>query len=140
MPRAASKPGLAFVGWTRATTWENVVFQRLPPIEDFLAIRMQPDFKARSAFEAEADKLFDEFLLRHGVTESAHIAAHQNHLQRVIQARDKRAATQEELDDLEAKRNNKKRDRKAGLSIREKNMTRSQLSKKKGLLQRNRVF
>ena len=40
MPRAATKPGLAFVGWTRATTWEKVVFQKLPPIEDFLAIRM----------------------------------------------------------------------------------------------------
>ena len=67
MPRAASKPGLAFVGWTRATSWENVIFQKLPPIEDFLAVRMQTDFKLRTVFEAEADKLHDEFLLRHGI-------------------------------------------------------------------------
>lgn len=100
MPRAASKPGLAFVGWTRATTWEKVVFQKLPPIEDFLAVRMQSDFKARTVFEAEADKFHDELLLRHGITESAHIADHQEHLKRVIKARDGRAATQAELDDV----------------------------------------
>ena len=100
MPRAASKPGLAFVGWTRATTWEKVVFQKLPPIEDFLAVRMQTDFKSRTLFEAEADKLHDDLLLRHGITEAAHIADHQEHLKRVIMARDGRPATQAELDDI----------------------------------------
>ena len=100
MFRAASKPGLAFVCWTRATTWEKVVFQNLPPIEHFLAVRMQSDFKARTVFEAEADKLHDELLLRHGITESAHIADHQEHLKRVIKARDGRAATQAEVDDV----------------------------------------
>ena len=34
MQRAASKPGLAFVGWMRATAWEKVVFVKLPPIEN----------------------------------------------------------------------------------------------------------
>ena len=73
---AAIKACLAFVGWTRATDWGKVVFQKLPPLEDFLAVRMQSDFKARTVFEAEAVKFHDELLLRRGITESAHIADH----------------------------------------------------------------
>jgi hypothetical protein len=39
-------------------------------------------------------------LLRYGITESVHIADHQEHLKRVIKARDGRAASEAELDDI----------------------------------------
>ena len=80
MPRAVSKLGLAFVTWTRATTWSKFVFQSLPPLEDFLAVRLTKDFQAREAFEIQADALHDAFLERHGITEEAHLQGHRAHL------------------------------------------------------------
>ena len=100
MQRAASQPGLAFVGWTRATAWEKVVFVKLPPIEDFLAIRIQSEFKARELFERIADNLHDEFLLRRGSTDAAQIAAHQEHLQESTRACQGQEATQAEIDNI----------------------------------------
>ena len=100
MLHAESKPGLAFVGWTRATTWAKVAFQKLPPIEDFMAIRLQQGFKVRSAFEASADALHDAFLLKRGISEAAHIHAHHDNLHRVTQEREGRPASKHELDDL----------------------------------------
>ena len=100
MVNAASKPGLAFVGWTRATTWAKVAFHSLPPLEDFLAIRLQTEFKVRAAFEASADALHDDLLSKRGVSEEMHIRAHQEHLGRVLLAREGRAATPVELDDI----------------------------------------
>ena len=99
-PQAASKPGLAFVGWTRATTWDKVAFQSLPPLADFVKIRSQPEFKIRSAFETEADTLHDAFMARRGVVEEAHIHAHHQHLQNLMKSKEERPATQDELQDL----------------------------------------
>jgi hypothetical protein len=83
-PQAASKPGLAFVGWTRATTWAKTAFQSLPPLADFIKIRSQPEFKIRSKFETEADALHDAFM------------ALQSHLK----SKEDRLATQDELQDI----------------------------------------
>jgi len=84
MRSAVSRPGLAFVGWTRATTWAKVAFQSLPPFEDFLAIRLQQDFKARTFFESTADELHDSLLRRRGITEEMQIQGHHEHLKAVV--------------------------------------------------------
>ena len=83
MKNAVSQPGLAFVGWTRATTWERVAFQSLPPLEDFIAVRMHQAFKAREDFEAAADELHDAFLRKRGITEDMQIRAHPEHLKTI---------------------------------------------------------
>ena len=97
MRNAVSQPGLAFVGWTRATTWARVAFQSLPPLEDFIAVRLQQAFKARAEFEASADKLHDSFLHRRGITEDMQIQAHQKHLQHFLMEREGRPATDSEV-------------------------------------------
>ena len=102
MPAAASKPGLAFVGWTRATQWAKVAFHGLPPLEEFLAVRMQRDFQLRSAFEEHADALHDAFLLKRGISHQQHLAAHQAHLDRSFMETEGRHASAAELQDLEA--------------------------------------
>ena len=67
MPMPAARLGLAFVGWTRATAWAKVAFINLPPLDQFLAMRIQPAFKSRCIFEENADKLHDALLLGRGV-------------------------------------------------------------------------
>ena len=52
MIRAVSRMGLAFVAWTRSTSWERMAFVSLPPLEDFLAVRFSKEFRARESFEA----------------------------------------------------------------------------------------
>ena len=100
MRNAVSQPGLAFVGWTRATTWARVAFQSLPPLEDFIAVRLQQAFKARAEFEASADKLHDSFLHRRGITEDMQIQAHQKHLKHFLMEREGRPATDSEVGDI----------------------------------------
>ena len=102
MPAPASKPGLAFVGWTRATTWERVAFHGLPALEEFLAVRQTKDFKVRGDFETHADLLYDNFLHKLGHSEEQQIRDHKNHLDCVLMEQQKRHATDAELDDLEA--------------------------------------
>ena len=102
MPAPASKTGLAFVGWTRATTWERVAFHGLPALEEFLAVRQTKDFKVRGDFETHADLLYDNFLNKLGHSEEQQIRDHKNHLDRVLMEQQKRPATDAELDDLEA--------------------------------------
>ena len=68
---SVSKLGLAFVAWTRATTWAKMAFHKLPRFEDFLSARLTKEFEARSAFESKADTLFAAFLQRRGMTEDA---------------------------------------------------------------------
>ena len=94
MPAPASKPGLAFVAWTRATIWERVAFHALPAQTN--------DFKVRGEFETLADLLYDNFLLKLGHSEEQQIRDHKNHLDRVLMEQQKRPATDGELDDLEA--------------------------------------
>ena len=84
MPRPASKMGLAFVGWTRATKWSKIGFESLPPIDHFLAVRLQADFKNRAGFEEEADRLHDALLQQRGISEQNHLRAHQEHFSQGI--------------------------------------------------------
>ena len=51
----ASTPGLAFVGWTRVTKWSRMAFCELPPLGDYLSVRLHDGFKLREQFEARAD-------------------------------------------------------------------------------------
>ena len=101
MPRAVSKMGLAFVAWTRATHWARVAFQRLPPFEEFLAVRLQDVFLCRAAFEASADDLADAFQKKRGAFGDELIEAHRQHFQRA-RKEEGRAATEAELKDLDA--------------------------------------
>ena len=58
----AGKPGLAFVGWTRATSWARMAFCNLPTLGDFLAVRLTAGFKHRTEFECVADDRHEELL------------------------------------------------------------------------------
>ena len=84
MPRAVAKLGLAFVAWTRATKWAKVAFQSLPPLEEFLAVRLGKEFVLRRDFEARADDLHDAFLQNRGITQEMQIQAHRAHLQQFL--------------------------------------------------------
>ena len=101
MPAPASKPGLPFVGWTRATKWARVAFHGLPALEEFLAVRTTKEFQVRSDFERHADVLHDAFLQELGVTEEQQVAAHKNHLDNFLMRDQKRHATAAELQDIE---------------------------------------
>ena len=101
MPAPASKPGLAFVGWTRATAWERVAFHGLPSFEEFLAVRQTKDFQVRGEFERHADFLYDDFLNKLGHNEEQQIHEHKRHLHSVLMEEHNRHATDAELDDLE---------------------------------------
>ena len=101
MPAPASKPGLAFVGWTRATTWGRVAFHGLPALEEFLAVRQTKDFKVRGEFETHADLMYDNFLDKLGHSEEQQIHDHKEHLDSVIMEEHNRHATDTEFADLE---------------------------------------
>ena len=102
MPAPASKAGLPFVGWTRATMWSRVAFHGLPPLEEFLAVRSTPEFRARSVFEAHADSQHDAFLQQYGATHEQQVADHKVHLNNLLLRKEERSATEEELQDIEA--------------------------------------
>lgn len=61
-------PGVAFVAWTRATSWPRVAFRELPKLSSFLDIRKRPDFLRRAEFEKWADEQHDATMKEHGVT------------------------------------------------------------------------
>ena len=100
MPKPASKMGLAFVGWTRATKWSKIAFESLPPIDHFLSVRLQADFKTRARFEEEADRLHDALLQQRGISEQNHLREHQKHFSKCILSAESRAATLHELEDI----------------------------------------
>ena len=100
MPMPAARLGLAFVGWTRATAWAKIAFKSLPPLDHFLAMRLQPAFKSRCSFEEKADQLHDAFLLSRGVDQQEHVQAHQQHLAQQLRAKDNRDPTAYELEDI----------------------------------------
>ena len=100
MPRPASKMGLAFVAWTRATKWSKIAFESLPPLDDFLSVRLQADFKNRARFEADADRLHDALLQQRGIVEKDHLRAHQEHFSKSVRCSEDRAATPHELEDI----------------------------------------
>ena len=72
-----SESGLALVGWTRPTSWARVAFRSPPPLEDFIAMRLQPDYRARADLESLAKDLHDGFLRRRGITENMQFHTHQ---------------------------------------------------------------
>ena len=47
-------PGLGFVATTRTEYYEKLAFEKLPPYEEFLAIRNTATFKDREKFEKKA--------------------------------------------------------------------------------------
>jgi hypothetical protein len=102
MPRAVAKLGLAFVAWTRATTWAKMAFQALPPLEDFLAVRLTKDFQTRETFEIQADDRHDAFLNNRGISEESQLAAHRAHLRASLLRTDAREPAEEEYQDLQA--------------------------------------
>ena len=75
-----SKLGLAFVAWTRATSWHKMAFHQLPPMAEFMAARLTREFEARSTFEQKAASMFAHMLKRRGVSPEALLRAHEEHL------------------------------------------------------------
>ena len=100
MPRPVTRPGLAFVAWTRVAQFKKIGFRRLPPLEDFIAVRQQLDFKQRCAFEVRADALHDELLARRGVLEREHSVKHQKHFADGLWASHRRVPEDHEMQDL----------------------------------------
>ena len=54
--------GLAFVAWTRVTTFDKLAFRSLPPLPAFYAVRQSQEFQAREVFESEIADLHEAFL------------------------------------------------------------------------------
>ena len=101
MPKAVAKLGLAFVAWTRVTKWSKMAFQSLPPLEEFLAVRLTKEFQRREAFEKQADDLHDCFMRTQRITEEKHLGAHLKHLQHHLMTTEFRVASEVELKDIE---------------------------------------
>ena len=100
MPRAVSKLGLAFVAWTRATQWSKVAFQSIPPLEEFVAVRLSREFQLREGFETKADELDDAFLESRCITQVMQLEAHLEHLEQHMQTKFKRHASEAERNDM----------------------------------------
>ena len=96
------KLGLAFVAWTRATNWQSMAFHKLPPLTDFLSVRLTKEFSARAEFESKADAMFARLLERRGTSPEALLAEHEQHLRTTTQAKEAREPTDAELADLRA--------------------------------------
>ena len=86
--------GLAFVAWTRATTFKKVAFQSIPPLEDFVAVRLSREFQLREEFETKADDFHDAFLKSRGIAQDKHLAAHLEHLEQHMQTKFQKSANQ----------------------------------------------
>ena len=95
-----SKLGLAFVAWTRSTSWQKMAFHKLPPMEEFVAARLTREFEARSTFEQKADSMFAHMLERRGVSPEALLRAHEEHQTAGLQAQEHRVPSDAELADL----------------------------------------
>ena len=100
--QTVSKLGLAFVAWTRATLWEKMAFQKLPPLEDFIAARLTREFAARSAFESKADDMFVDFLQKRGMSVESLGQAHEKHFKAMVAKEERREVSEAELVDLHA--------------------------------------
>ena len=101
MVAPCSKAGLPFVGWTRATAWNRVAFHGLPPLQEFINVRTSQEFRCRSSFEGLADSHHDAFLESMGASQSQQVDDHKRHLDAYVTAAHGRAATIEELQDVE---------------------------------------
>ena len=74
MEGSAGVPAMAFV---------KFAFQSLPPLIEFLAVRLCKEFELRRAFEARSDDLHDAFLHSRGITQEMQSQAHATHLRLV---------------------------------------------------------
>ena len=77
------QPGMAFTALTRAEIWAKVAFRNMPPLLDFFAVRRSKMFKAREAFERQADDLHEATLHSLGYSVAQERADHVAHLQAV---------------------------------------------------------
>ena len=68
--------GLAFVAWTRVTSWTRMAFCNLPTFDRFLVARASEDFKLRETFEANADDLHATMLLKRGISPEREVELH----------------------------------------------------------------
>ena len=102
MLRPVARMGLALVAWTRATRWCRVAFRGLPPMEEFLAVRLSTEFRARERFEYEADRRHDAYLLSRGISLDQQVADHIEHLRQKTRREFHREATPLEIADLES--------------------------------------
>eukprot|EP00973_Karenia_brevis_P043474 6024273-Karenia_brevis.AAC.1 len=75
--------------------------QKLTTTNDFIAIRLQAEFKSRAGCESRADRLHDLFLDSEGIMNEAHVAAHKIHFAKRVLQKEGRAPTEFEISDLE---------------------------------------
>jgi hypothetical protein len=92
--------GLAFVAWTRVTTWRRLAFRNLPPFADFLAARQTKEFQLRENFESWADAAHDCFMEARGMTPSDEEEQHLSHFRHCLRRDTGLAPTPAEEDDL----------------------------------------
>ena len=92
--------GLAFVAWTRVTTWRRLAFRNLPPFADFLAARLTKDFQLRENFESWADAAHDRFMESRGMTSGDEEKQHLKHFRDCVRLDTGLEPTPAEVDDL----------------------------------------
>ena len=94
------QPGLAFVGWTRVTSWARMAFCALPPLVDFYSVRLTPGFRQRESFEAWADVAHDNFMKERGFHANQEVQAHLQHYRDHLQVKEQRLPTPAEEADI----------------------------------------
>ena len=92
--------GLAFVAWTRVTTWRRLAFRNLPQFADFLAVRQTKDFQLRENFESWADAAHDRFMESRGMTPCDEEQQHLKHFRDCVRRDTGLEPTPAEIDDL----------------------------------------
>jgi len=92
--------GLAFVGWTRVTTWSKMAFRALPPLDCFTAIRRSAEFKRRAIFESYADTAHDAYMASIGISPLQELEMHMKHLTKSTWQVRGAPPTAEEIDDI----------------------------------------
>ena len=92
--------GLAFVAWTRVTTWQRVALRNLPQFADFLAVRQTKDFKLRENFESWADAAHDRFMESRGMTSHDEEEQHSKHFRDGVRRDTGLEPTPAEVDDI----------------------------------------
>ena len=96
------KLGLAFVAWTRAERWERMAFHKLPPLDEFIAVRLTREFDAGQAFECTADAMFVSCVERCGTSLEMPTVAREEHLKQALQQEEHRDPSHAEVVDLRA--------------------------------------
>lgn len=92
--------GIAFVAWTRVTTWQRLAFRNLPQFADFLAVRQTKDFQLRESFESWADAAHDRFMESRGMSPCDEEEQHLKHFRHCVRRDTGLEPTPAEVDDL----------------------------------------